>query len=176
MAKPLPLPAPNPSQDRHIRTTEFPAYRFVPGLHPHPFRHPKGHMYTDGSPPPSIAWVPAKDASVDPQFLFAADLFDHHYYWEAHEAWEAMWHLAPKNSAIRDLLQSLIQCAAAALQHHMKRETAARSLLSRATARQEAWASVHGDTIYGVQIFTILQDTAALLGGGEWPTVSLVNT
>ena len=98
----------------------MPPYRYVPGLNPHPFRHRDGHMYTDGSAPaPAGVWNPTLSWQKDTAFLFAADLFDHRYYWEAHEAWEAMWHQTAAESSDHKLLQSLIQYAAAILKHHI---------------------------------------------------------
>ena len=34
----------NKSVDRYT-DKEFPAYRFIPGLHPHPVNSPEGHSY-----------------------------------------------------------------------------------------------------------------------------------
>jgi predicted metal-dependent hydrolase len=133
-------------------------------------------MYTDGSAPEPPAWKPVAAAQQDARFLFAADLFDHRFFWEAHEAWEAMWHEAPQADPRRDLLQSLIQCAAAALQHHMGHARAAVSLLGRAKERMAPWIQQHGPHIYGVDTAAILSDTAALLEGGPWPKIRLVKS
>ena len=40
------------------------------------------------------------------------DLFNHRYYWEAHEAWEDLWKTAPQSSALARFLRGLIQLAA----------------------------------------------------------------
>tara|TARA_B100001027_G_C16057939_1_gene237218 strand:+ start:207 stop:509 length:303 start_codon:yes stop_codon:yes gene_type:complete len=40
------------------------------------------------------------------------DLFNHRYYWEAHEAWEALWRTAPQSSVLAHFLRGLIQLAA----------------------------------------------------------------
>jgi predicted metal-dependent hydrolase len=154
----------------------LPPYRYVPGLNPHPFRHIDGHMYTDGSAPEALSWTLAETAQQDVHFLFAADLFDHRFFWEAHEAWEAMWHQAPHADPTRDLLQSLIQCAAAALQHHMCHSRSAVSLHGRAEERLGPWIQQDGPHIYGVDAAGILSDTAALLAGGPWPKIRLVKS
>src|SRR2546426_12089964 len=69
----------------------FPAYRYVPGLHPHPQRDPAGHSY---QPKPALnrhaPWSIADWRTLD-DWLYGVDLFNHFYFWEAHEAWEGLW-------------------------------------------------------------------------------------
>jgi len=130
-------------------------------------------MYTDGSAPAERPWAPAADWRTDHRHLFAADLFDHRFMWEAHEAWEALWHFAGNNSAERALLQGLICCAAASLKHHMEAPTAAAKLLDRATDVIRPWSST--PVIYGVLHTQLLSDTRRHLSGGPWPTLKLVS-
>jgi len=151
---------------------EMPPYRYVPGLNPHPFRHQGGHMYTDGSAPSEEPWAPKIDWRDDHRHLFAADLFDHRFMWEAHEAWEALWHYADDGSAERALLQGLICCAAASLKHHMEAPTAAAKLHARAVTVIKPWSDT--PVIYGVVHAEVLADTERHLRGGPWPTLHLV--
>ena len=44
-----------------------------------------------------------------------ADLLNHGFYWEAHEAWETLWHAAGRKGEIADFLKGLIKLAAAAV-------------------------------------------------------------
>ena len=48
-------------------------------------------------------------------YLYAVDLFNAEYWWEAHEAWERLWHLETPGEPVAVLLQGLIQLAAARL-------------------------------------------------------------
>ena len=98
-------------------------------------------MYTDGSAPAEVSWTPNLRWQDDVRYLYAADLFDHRFMWEAHEAWEALWHFADDDSAERALLQGLICCAAASLKHHMGSPSAAAKLLTRATEVIRPWSS-----------------------------------
>nr|WP_244447982.1 DUF309 domain-containing protein [Neorhizobium vignae] len=41
------------------------------------------------------------------------DLFNHGYYWEAHEAWEGLWQAAKRGSQLRAFLKGLILLSAA---------------------------------------------------------------
>jgi len=45
--------------------------------------------------------------------LRGLDLFNHGDYWEAHEAWEAVWHVAGRQGPTAELLKGLIKLAAA---------------------------------------------------------------
>jgi hypothetical protein len=50
-------------------------------------------------------------------YLYGLDLFNAGYYWEAHEAWEALWHAAGRKGATADFLKGLIKLAAAGVKH-----------------------------------------------------------
>ena len=47
------------------------------------------------------------------KYLYGVDLFNHGYYWEAHEAWESLWHAAGRRGATAEFLKGLIKLAAA---------------------------------------------------------------
>jgi predicted metal-dependent hydrolase len=94
-----------------VPDAELPPYTFVPGRTPHPIRDPVGHLYGKPveSPPP-----------VDPErwhdsrtYLLGVDLFNHGYYWEAHEVWEGLWRAAGRSGRTADFLKGLIKLAAA---------------------------------------------------------------
>ena len=130
-------------------------------------------MFTDGSAPGEMPWAPHPTFSADVPFLYAVDLFNHRFYWEAHEAWEPMWRAADDGSAIRDLLQSLIQASASVLQLHMGRQTGAAHLISRATNRLRPWSAQGMEQIYGVNFIQTLGAVQAHLSGGPWPIMRL---
>ena len=103
-------------------TRPFPPYRYVPGAHPHPTRDPRGHSY---DPQPTLnrhaPWRPEDWRLLD-DWLYGIDLFNAHYFWEAHEAWEGLWAAVPRESVAALFLQGLIQLAAALLKRHMGSE------------------------------------------------------
>lgn len=97
----------------------FPPYRFVPGLNPHPVADPKGHSYRGGAhepPPPRVA---PEQFAGDGEYLYGCDLYNFAYWWEAHEAWEGIWHLTNKQGPHGLFLQGLIQISASNLKRHM---------------------------------------------------------
>ena len=96
---------------------DFPPYRYVPGLHPHPTNSLDGHSYGeedgDHSKWDSNLWKNNGD------YLFGIDLYNYHYYWEAHEAWEGLWIASIRNSSEHRFLQGLIKLGAALLKIRM---------------------------------------------------------
>jgi len=102
----VPQSAERRSCRRLLSERPLPPYAYLPGRFPHPVRDPRGHSYQPALGSPSMG-------ATDPNaFLWGMDLFNHGYYWEAHEAWEALWRTAGRETAERNLLQDLILLAA----------------------------------------------------------------
>lgn len=117
---------------RYAGEHPLPPYAFVPGgEHPHPTRDPAGHAHR--APP-----VPLASA-----FAWGVDLYNHGYFWEAHEAWEDPWRAAPPGSAEAELLRGLIQCAAACLKLRAGRREAAQRIGARARAHLQQASEGH---------------------------------
>jgi uncharacterized protein len=89
----------------------LPPYSYVPGKFPHPTSDERGHSYGRVEPPCA---PPASDnwRSCVP-YSWGFDLFNHGYYWEAHETWEAVWHACGRAGTKADLVKGLIKLAAA---------------------------------------------------------------
>ena len=89
----------------------FPAYAYRPGHTPHPTRDPGGHSYgphpDTPEPPDPENWRSCGD------YLYGIDLFNHGFYWEAHEAWEGLWVACGRRGPTAAFLQALINLAAA---------------------------------------------------------------
>ncbi len=88
----------------------FPLYAYVPGRTPHPTRDPDGHSYGTEfeipEPPDPEEWRVCRD------YLYGIDLFNHGFYWEAHEAWEELWVACGRRGLTATYLQALINLAA----------------------------------------------------------------
>lgn len=96
----------------------LPSYRFVPRLQPHPTADPRGHSY-DQPPPFEVAPIDGYRWWESPAYLYGCDLYNRGFWWEAHEAWEAIWQLASRESPERAGLQGLIQLANCHLKLYM---------------------------------------------------------
>lgn len=101
-------PAPTPIR---YSTESFPPYRYIPGQAPHPTRDKLGHLYGIVHEP--LDFIDPKDWQDNSEYLYGVDLYNQAYWWEAHEAWEAVWHTTKKDSAYGQYLQGLIQISAA---------------------------------------------------------------
>jgi hypothetical protein len=95
-----------------MSTDPFPPYSYVPGgPFPHPVSRPDGH---------SFGVRPVKSDPPDPEtwwncapYLRGLELFNHGYYWEAHEAWEGLWHACGRRGTTATFMKGLIQLAVA---------------------------------------------------------------
>jgi hypothetical protein len=165
-------PIPSPSRPISCRAAEraLPPYRYVPGLNAHPFRDPNGSMVNHPKPDhwdASISW------ELDIAYLHGCDLFDNRYLWEAHETWEGIWHQVPKTDPYRDLLQGLIQAAAAVLKQHMDFARASATLHERCRARFEAVVTRTGPNFRGLDLTELMDRLERHRQRGEWPTLPL---
>lgn len=89
----------------------FPPYAHRLGRTPHPTRDPGGHSYGAAGetpdPPDPENWRACAD------YLYGIDLFNHGFYWEAHEVWEGLWVACGRRGPTATFLQALINLAAA---------------------------------------------------------------
>jgi hypothetical protein len=121
----------------------LPTYRFLPGLTPHPRHNPLGHSFGQPEPRPRPCehdhWSHSKD------YLYAIDLYNFAYWWEAHEVLEGLWHACGRTTTAGNFFQALIQFAAAHLKRALGNEPAAHNLVSlRAPTPEELPHTLHG--------------------------------
>ena len=95
---------------RFVPARPFPPYSYVPGMHPHPHRDPSGHSY--GAEVADVKFDERNWQDCE-AYLFAIDLFNHGYYWEAHESWESVWIAVGRRGATAAFIKGLIKLAAA---------------------------------------------------------------
>lgn len=117
----------------------LPPYSYVTGRWPHPTRDPAGHSY--GAAPPKVEPISPADWQRSDEYLWACELFNHGYYWEAHEAWETLWHAAGRTGPTAELLQGLIKLAAAGVKVREGRTTGVQRHATRAI---ELFSKVRG--------------------------------
>lgn len=105
---------------RNCPDRPLPPYSYVPGYFPHPISDPAGHSYkryaTPGEterPDPSIRIDFASEWRLSSAYLFGIDLFNHGFYWEAHETWEQLWIEFGRSGRDADFFKGLIKLAAA---------------------------------------------------------------
>lgn len=142
----------------------FPPYRYLPGLSkslsgdtPHPERHPQGHLHLQPLPP-SVR-LERDHWRTNETYLYAVDLFNAGYWWEAHEAFERLWRLADSEASSRLLLQGLIQLAAAALKWRCQQSRGVSKLASSALSKLSRVRALEGDRFMGLGVSTLIEAT-----------------
>ena len=115
---------------RYAPHRSFPPWIFIPGgAHPHPEKEGgySCHKKTALSQP----LCPDK-LHVHPDYLYALDLFNHRYGWEAHVWLELLWNELGRRGNTADFLKALIKICAAQVKEEMNSPQEARAHLARA--------------------------------------------
>jgi hypothetical protein len=158
-----------PSDDlvRYCPRRPLPPYSYVPGLFPHPMSDERGHSFGHQEPPAQ----PLDPATYrqNETYGYALDLFNHGFYWEAHEVWESLWHACGRRGPTADFLKGLIKLAAAGVKAREGRAAGVRQHALRAAelfrgAEQGGTALVDADgMIFGMptsKLITAADDIA----------------
>ena len=137
----------------------FPPYRFLPGRDPHPTANPQGHSYVPpGHHEAPVGWKPPEEWRTCQEYLYGCDLHNHGYWWEAHEAWEGLWRVCPRDSVQKRFLQGLIQVAAC----HLKLQLGNREGIERLRESMHghvhaALADIGADRYMGLDLATFVK-------------------
>jgi len=145
-----PALTPTDPTPRYAPGRAFPRYAFLPGRDPHPVRDPAGHSYGVEGPPP--AYVPCECWPENEHYLYGIDLYNHGYLWEAHEAWEDIWHPSKHDADQADFLQGLIQCTAASLKIPMGQPRGLAKLGELGTERLARVRDARGGVYMGLDL------------------------
>jgi hypothetical protein len=156
---PIPPPDDSALPPRYAPARALPPYRHVPGLSPHPTMDPAGHSY--GHPEPQLEASPPEAWRSNEEYLFGVDLFNRRYYWEAHEAWESVWHTCDKARTQGLFLQGLIQLSAALLRWHMGSEAGTRKLHTAALEKLLVACRESPESYMGVPLALWLDEVEA---------------
>jgi predicted metal-dependent hydrolase len=94
-------------------------------------------------------------------FRYGIDLFNHAYWWECHEALEALWNAAGHRSPQGRFFQGIIQVAAAHLKRFMGVEAPALALAQRGLAKLDDLP----DRYMGIDVRQFRDDTVGYFRG-----------
>jgi predicted metal-dependent hydrolase len=123
---------------RYCPQRSLPGRAYQPGAGPRPKSH---------SSPAVIAFDIGEGSGSLRQheaFCWGVDLYNHGFYWEAHEAWEDLWKLCDRGTTLHVFLQGLIQCAAFCLRVSMAPHRQASPALAARALRKLHAADGHG--------------------------------
>ncbi len=140
---------------RYCSERSFPPYAFLPGRDPHPTRDPRGHSFGEEEGP--AAYLAPEKWRANEDYLWGVDLYNHGYLWEAHEAWEGLWHGAKHDRHQALFLQGLIQCAAACLKIPMGQPRGLERLASLGTEKLEAVGREAGALYMGLEVLEFVE-------------------
>ncbi len=152
----------------------FPAYSYVTGRFPHPTRDAAGHSF---GVKPMLCEAPDEGRWRECRpYLFGLDLFNHGYYWEAHEVWESVWQAAGRTGVAADFFKGLIKLAAAGVKARERRPAGVKRHAQRAAElfRQVARQLSSGQGSYFGLALEPLIDLAEKLAGGSIPLKELI--
>lgn len=136
---------------RESEPSPLPPYSYVPGgPWPHPRSSPLGHSHDHAAeqPPP----VMDDDWAASKTYLRGVELFNAGYYWEAHEAWEALWHAHGRRGPTATVLKGLIKMAAAGVKAREGRPDGVAALARRAAEHFVTALSEGGERRLGLDL------------------------
>jgi hypothetical protein len=136
----------------------LPGYRFVPGVTPHPRRHPDGHSYSQ--PEPALSAPDPDQWQTSDAYLYGVDLYNFAFWWECHEVFEGFWRAAPKTEP-GCFFQALIHVAAANLKICMGSPASADRLSSAAFERFQTLPPIY----MGIDVRGFERDMRAYVAG-----------
>jgi predicted metal-dependent hydrolase len=93
-----------------------------------------------------------REGTGSPTFDEGRFLFNQGYYWEAHEAWESLWHAHGRVGPTADLLKALIKLAAAGVKVREGQPNGVATHAGRAQALVESVRDRVGDTWLGLEL------------------------
>ena len=134
----------------------------MPGRTPHPRRTDQGHSYAQPEPQPSL--FPPDQWHHSEAYRYGIDLYNHGYWWESHEVFEALWNNAGRRSEQGNFFQALIQLAAANLKRFMGNQQAAQNLLQRGLVRLERMP----DFYMGMDVARLTEEVRQRMNGPEF--------
>lgn len=131
----------------------FPAYSYVPGKWPHPRREPDGHSH--GEPEPTVSAFDPDRWQDCGAYLFGIDLFNHGFYWESHEQWEAVWLSVGRKGVVANFLKGLIKLSAAGVKLKEQRPAGVRRHAIRARELFDATQQTH-ESLCGLKLTSLI--------------------
>ena len=97
---------------------------------------PQGHSF--GHARSKVASIDLAKTADSAPFRRGVALFNAGYYWEAHDAWESLWHAHGRRGVVADVIKALIKLAAAGVKAREGQDHGVRIHASRAAELLES--------------------------------------
>ena len=150
----------------------LPPYRHRPGTTPHPRRDPSGHSY--GTPEaPQPPWRPEEWRALE-RWLHGVELFNGGFWWEAHEALEALWIAGGRTTRHARFVRGVILVAAALLNRELSKSGGGKRQAALGIRHLES--VLPGDPVYmGLEVRPFTAAVASCFeGNGDPPTIAIL--
>lgn len=161
----------SPEQINIPRYTDrsLPDYRHLPFRNAHPFLDEDGHSYKEKLSPCDSFSVDNWQSCAD--YLFSIDLFNHSFWWEAHERLKYVSIGAGRESETGQFVQGLIQISAALLKHFLKEKEGAETLAELGLESLENAPK----TYLGIDVVTLITqvENCFEIEGSNYPQIHL---
>jgi hypothetical protein len=148
----------------------FPRRPYLPGTGmTHPGKDLAGPHIPQISPRAAV--FDAANWRFSQHYLYAVDLFNYRYWWEAHEVLEEVWLAAGKNTPAGKFIQGIIQIAAALLKASQSAHSGARRLALKGLSKIRLQSGV----FLGMDVheFGLQVETYILREGSTPPAIDL---
>ncbi len=155
---------------RLVPEEPFPPYTYVPRSgRPHPLADPRGHSF--GRRSGAVEPLDPDRPGASRPYLVGIDLFNHGYFWEAHESWESVWHACGRSGTVADFVRALIKLAAAGVKALEGVPNGVRTHSARAAVLWRAVAAIEGgeDAVFlGFRLLDLIGLADSIARDG-WP-------
>lgn len=123
----------------------FPPYIFIPGKNPHP------SSYMEGDP--IVKPLISTQYDESDAYLYAIDLINFGYYWEAHVWLEALWNIHNRKGEMANFLKGLIKICAAGVKIRLENDVPVIGHLVRAI---ELFEGLGDEELAGLEISELI--------------------
>lgn len=137
----------------------FPKRRYIPGQGLHLKRDSKGSHLPEI--PSSTIRFAAESWQRSEPYLYAIDLFNYRYFWEAHEVLEGLWFDAGKKTPTGIFVQGIIQISAALLKETQSNHKGALSLADKGLVKLRSKSGV----FLGLRVKILVEGVKSFFAG-----------
>ena len=148
---------------KRYSTLQFPGYRHIPGMTPHPVFDQQGHSF--GKSQLEVIEISKNNWSINEPYLFAIDLFNYGYFWESHEHLEDFWKVSSKLQE-KSFIQGLIQLSAAYLKWVQGLDEGFHKLSSKGL-KKILLAQKLSPNVFGIDIISFIDANTKFLNSND---------
>lgn len=148
----------------------LPEYRHLPFQNAHPFLDEGGHSYGEKLRP--LDSFGSNNWQNYTEYLYSIDLFNHGFWWEAHERLKHVSIGAGRESETGQFVQGLIQVAAALLKHFMQEDQGAATLAELGLGNLQKVSGIY----LGIDVATLVTQVQDCLktDNPKYPRIQLI--